>query len=182
MNNHTLLIILVITAGVTGLAIVGLGLLGTEMRTSYSLIPLNVSELAKQSDLIVIANVKEALPSMLDTSNLKSPHVWTDVVLDVEKTLKGPVNGTTVAVRLAGGTAWGITQIVSPEAELSKGERVLLFLKKEPNTIRGDHYGVLGAIQGKYLLTDGLAVNFDQSRNTSEKMLIGEIESTLRMP
>src|SRR3972149_8011484 len=107
MKNRRLLISLILVAGVAGLAVTGYALLGTEIRVSYMLLPMNVNELAKQSDMIVIARVKEIQPSVLDAGGPKGTWVWTDVVLDVERTLKGSVNDTNVSVRLGGGTGGG---------------------------------------------------------------------------
>jgi hypothetical protein len=151
--------------------------------TSYSLVPKNVSELARESDLIVVAKVKEILPSRLDTSDPKTPRVRTDVDLGVERVIKGALNGGMVEVRFAGGTADRTTQVVSGEVRLEAGQRVLIFLKKEPETVWGDHFFVHGFTQGRYLLTeDGRALNEDPARNTSEVALIAEIQRALKIP
>jgi len=151
----------------------------TLIYTSYTVVPKSIGELARESDLIVVAKVIEILPSKLDTSDPKMIRIWTDIRLQVERYIKAPSNSSTVEVRLAGGTANGVTHIVSGGVELEAGQRVLLFLKKEPNTIWGDHFFVHGFVQGRYLLDDGSALNEDPAKGTSEKALIAEIQKAL---
>jgi len=146
----------------------------TQVNTSYTLVPMTVKELAQSTDNILIGKVTRIQPSIVENTGGTS-RVWTDVVVEVEKYLKVAPTERYVTLRLAGGRMAQVEEIVSESVTLNEGERVLLFIKKELNTIWGDNYFVHGMIQGKYLLKNGYALNQDSSRNTMEEDLVTEI-------
>lgn len=152
-----------------------------QVRTSYTLVPMTVEELAQSADNILIGKVSKIQPSIVENSRGRL-RVWTDVVVKVERYLKVDSTDSYVTVRLSGGRTLQVEELVSGGVMLNEGERVLLFIKKEPNTIWGDNYFVHGMIQGKYLLKNELALNQDPSRNTAETKLTAEIMSTLNQP
>ncbi|MGB9928667.1 MAG: hypothetical protein ACPK85_09720 [Methanosarcina sp.] len=146
---------------------------------------LNDEQLNNYSDIIMIGTVKEILPSKWNSADGKRPgnikkfsihnFIYTDVVVNVDRYLKNQLPSEVITVRLDGGTVGKDTFIMSGEANLKLGEKVLLYLQKDTNPdikdIGPEHYRVTGGLQGKFTLDDnGKAIRPDKS-TTLDKLL-----------
>lgn len=128
---------------------------------------LNNSYLAQESDVIVIGDVKEILPSRWATKDGKKPinfydeHIYTDVIIEVDEYLKNPQPAEEITVRIMVGKV-GIDQIIcDEEAEFKPKERVLLFLTTKDSytkNIGSEHFNVIGGAHGKFTIEDGQAI------------------------
>jgi hypothetical protein len=130
-------------------------------------IVLNNSYLAQESDVIVIGEVEEILPSRWTTEDGKKPvnfddeRIYTDVVIEVNEYLKNPQPTEEITVRTMKGEIGYDRIIYEDEAEFEHGEKVLLFLTlKDPDTknIGGEHFRVRGMVHGKFTIVDGQAI------------------------
>ena len=84
------------------------------------------------------------------------------MVISVNETLKGTVNGDKIAVTLSGGVADGIGQTVSDTPSFNQGENAVVFLKKlskeqipkskANDKITEDQYDVYHGSRGKYTI------------------------------
>lgn len=129
---------------------------------------LSLEGLTSQADLIVVGTVTH----FNSYWNPEHTHIFTDVSLSVETTVKGVVGTEEVVVRLAGGQVEGITQWASDSPSLALGERVLLFLRSQ----EGGTFSVVGGFQGEY------AVEGEEVAGQGKPLaqLISEIEKIMR--
>jgi len=130
-------------------------------------IVLNNSYLAQESDVIVIGEVKEILPSRWTTEdgkksvNFYDERIYTDVIIEVGEYLKNPQPTEEITVRTMGGKVGNDRIIYEDEAEFEPDEKVLLFLtKEEPYTanLGSEHFRVRGLMHGKFTIEDGQAI------------------------
>jgi len=172
MNNKkiphvgTLLAFFIVGGAAIFLAVISLPL---TMQSSalWDPIVLNNSYLAQESDVIVIGEVKEIIPSRWTTEDGKKPvnfydeRIYTDVIIEVDEYLKNPQPTEEITVRTMGGKV-GYDRIISEdEAEFEPDEKVLLFLTThDPYTenIGGEHFRVRGLMHGKFTIEDGQAI------------------------
>jgi len=152
-------------------------------------IVLNNSYLAQNSDVIVIGEVKEILPSRWTTEDGKKPinfydeRIYTDVIIEVNEYLKNPQPTEEITVRTMGGKI-GYDRIISEdEAEFEPDEKVLLFLTThDPYTenIGSEHFRVRGRMYGKFTIEDGQAIRpeviIEGHRTIPLQELLGTIE------
>lgn len=153
---------------------------------------LDDEQLSNSSDIIVIGKVKEILPSKWNSIDGKRPDnihkfsihnfIYADVVVSVDNYVKNASPSKEVTVRLDGGTVGNDTYIMSGEANLKLGEKVLLYLHKDTNPdikdIGPEHYRVTGGLQGKFTLTeDGKAIRLDKKTTLNEQLTTIKNES-----
>jgi len=128
---------------------------------------LNISSLAKSSDVIVIGEVKEILTSRWTTKDGKRPvkiddeRIYTDVIIKVEEYLKNPQPTKEITVRTLGGKVGKDSMIVEDEAEFEPNEKVLLFLTTEDpftKNIGRQHFRVTGWMHGKFKIVNDQAI------------------------
>lgn len=128
---------------------------------------LNISYLAEGSDVIVMGEVKEILPSRWTTADGKRPilldreKIYTDVIIRVDDYLKNPQPTKEITVRTLGGTVGEDRMINLDEAEFEPNEKVLLLLTTEDpfsKDIGGQHYRVIGWMHGKFKITNNHAI------------------------
>lgn len=148
---------------------------------SYSLVaPADLKEMTSYADLILIGKVREILPSKQDPEH---GHVYTDVVIDVERYIKSRPEQSSIIIRTLGGKVGFVEEISFPRVEFRINERVLLFLRLHPESIfYRDKYFVFGADQGKVSLEGGTAYpNFGKgiSGPMPEEELVSRISAHL---
>ncbi|MCX9011100.1 MAG: hypothetical protein OIN66_08255 [Candidatus Methanoperedens sp.] len=155
------IIVLIGVVGVmmTPINVTSEGLWGAEM--------LNISYLAKGSDVIVMGEVKEILPSRWTTTDGKRPiildreRIYTDTIIKVDDYLMNPQPSKEIIVRTLGGTVGNDRMIDFDEAEFEPNEKVLLLLTTEDpfsKDIGGQHYRVIGWMHGKFKITNDRAI------------------------
>ncbi len=134
-------------------------------------IPKDVNQLATEADQVLIGRVWNMRSDWTEDRS----EIYTDVSLDVERTLKGRARDR-VTFRVMGGTVGDETMIVPDSPDFEYADRVLVFLKT-------DDQGALrvwGWFQGKYIIRNDRAENDASETSVPLKDLIREIESALR--
>lgn len=128
---------------------------------------LNVSYLSKGSDIIVLGEVKEILPSKWTTTDGQKPsiiddeRIYTDVVIKIDEYLKNPQSAKEITVRTLGGTVGEVKMKNEDEAEFEPHEKVLLLLTTEDpfsKNIGEQHYRVTGWVHGKFKIINDHAI------------------------
>jgi hypothetical protein len=124
---------------------------------------LSVEELAKESDVIVRAQVQNV--NSQQTKN--GSGIVTRIEISILEQWKGATTSS-VVVSQPGGTAGAITQAVPGLPQFSIGEEIIIFLRQ----IKNDGFETVGGRQGKFLVkTD------PDTRNASIQDVAGNKES-----
>lgn len=158
---------------------------GKTVRVHLLVAESSVPELVQDAEAVVLGQVETALPSQQTVNtHTGDPSLYTDVMISVERVLKGHVDQR-IVIRLPGGSVGTgkkrITMIVEDVPEFRSGERVLLFLGKGTDglfELPEEHYTVYGWFQGKYRVANERAINPKGSVPLSE--LLSEIEIAVR--
>ncbi len=152
--------------------------------TSFSLIKMEVPDLIREADTIVIGSVEKKFPPYkgeIRGEREEDPiidMVFSETIIKVERYLKNPQPEEEITIVTYGGEVGDIVVHVGAGADFEPGEKVLVFLIKRPQ-LKGK-YEVCGMLQGKYSIKGEKAINKDSSRNTSLKLLEDEIERALK--
>ena len=120
----------------------------------------NTEELAKYSDLIIHGTFTDSY-SYVEwhiSGNVAVPSVYTVWTIKHSETFKGGTGDKTEFV-VNGGTYNNIVQKVMHETELNKGDDVIVFLTKEPDSIYKNHYYMVGIESGIYKISGDKATN-----------------------
>ncbi len=117
-------------------------------------------ELVEYSDLIIHGTLTDnySYVEWYTSGNIAVPSVYTVWTIEHSETFKGPADGKTEFV-VNGGSYNNIVQDVMHETELIKGDDVIVFLTKEPDSVYKDHYYMVGIESGIYKINDGFATN-----------------------
>ena len=165
-----LLALLIVGGATIFLAVIYTLPLTVESSVTMAPIVLNNSYLAQESDMIVIGEVKEILPSKWTTEDGKKPinfydeRIYTDVIIEVDEYLKNPQPTEKITVRTMEGQIGNDRIMSDVQAEFEPAEKVFLFLTTEdPYTknIGGEHFMVTGLIYGKFTIEDGQAIRLE---------------------
>ena len=121
--------------------------------SAYALmLGLSTEKLTQDAELIVTGNVE-------DTSSQWTPDkksIMTTAVISITEIIKGKTVEKKIQVMYPGGEVGDIGMMVTDEAPLRKGERVLLYLATENKFSGGSAYRISGRAQGKYTIGDDL--------------------------
>ncbi len=135
-NRNTILIATLVAAICTsaagGQTVMILQPAKAEPMVSYSLVPLAMEDLSRQAQLIILGNVSD---KQLGDAGL------INYTVSIGQIIKGTYAGNTINVLSQP------TEFVEDAVDLTKGEKVILFLYKEK--MYGGQYAVVG-MQGKY--------------------------------
>lgn len=111
--------------------------------------------LSKYAKYIVIGKVSKTTSDMYKDTVHSSIKVFNDITLDVEQELTNTYNDKQITFRTLGGSIAGIEADTIP-SKVNVGDRLLVFLAdKEPDSIWGDNYYVMGLIDGIFKIVDG---------------------------
>lgn len=139
-------------------------------------------DMAKRAKYVLTGTVKDLIISSVDADPTRwnKPMVYTDVVINVDGDLANQYNDSQITVRTLGGKTdkYWIESSISPKFE--KGEKVLIFVSKEPGSEMGDNYFVLAQKLGKYKLDNGKAFGKDHEQGIDQVELITQIQSALK--
>lgn len=128
---------------------------------------LSIPFLDNHSESVVVGHVVEILPSRWNTPDGKKPtsfdaglasqvgSIYTDVIIKVDRNVKGSTPATLV-IRTLGGQVGDDSNFVEDEAKFELGENVLLFLTKEDpftDNSAGTHYRITSWKHGKFSIT-----------------------------
>lgn len=126
------------------IALTGLLLMVTLPAAATIVRALTVEKMTATADVIVEGQVTDQSSSW----NQEKTRIYTVTTVRVAVAHKGPVKvDESIRIRQIGGTVDGLTQSIAGNAELAKGEEVLVFLDRDAE--RGVHY-VVGMAQGKF--------------------------------
>ncbi len=106
--------------------------------------------LAEKADRIVTGLVTDVVSEWDAERNL----IHSTTTLLVDRVLKGETTEPLIGIRTVGGEVDGEGLWVSVEARFLPGENVFVFLKE----VDGGYYEVMGLMQGKYTIEDGIVV------------------------
>ena len=128
------------------------------------MLEMSLEELTDGADSIVVGTVV----STSSHWNAERTGIYTEVVISVEDSLKGPAGKNTITVIVEGGTVGDITQWVSDTPVFEAGERIVLFLEElntaglaqmgmgaMPQRLAAEHPSTIyGRFQGKLAVRD----------------------------
>ncbi len=111
------------------------------------MLEFSLADLVYGADTIIIGSVDQKVSRW----NTGHTAINTQVLISIEESLKGSIAQHLAVITVPGGTADGITEMVSDEPEFKVGERMVLFLKLRDV----DDFAVYGLEQGKMTVWDG---------------------------
>jgi hypothetical protein len=111
------------------------------------MLEFSLADLVQGSDNIIIGSVDKKASRW----NTGHTAINTQVLISIEESIKGSIAQQLMVITVPGGTADGITEMVSDEPEFKVGERMVLFLKLRDV----DDFAVYGLEQGKMTVWDG---------------------------
>jgi hypothetical protein len=104
-----------------------------------------MNTIAAESELVLRGTVSTIAPLLIPNSAGRKL-IYSDITINVTKSLKGKVDPAPFTFRVPGGTLNGITLEVSPMPKFKVGEEVLVYLVKQGNTWKVTR-GSLGKIK-----------------------------------
>ena len=120
----------------------------------------NNEQLVEQSELVMQGILGDSR-SYVDwevSGNIAVPSVYTVWDLQQIEFIKGP-DFKTIEFVVDGGTYNNIVHKSMPDTELNKGDDVIVFLSKYPDSVYKDNYHLTGIESSVYKIQDGLATN-----------------------
>ncbi|MBS1251069.1 MAG: hypothetical protein MAG451_00098 [Anaerolineales bacterium] len=149
------------------MVVVGVAVIGGAPVARAAVVPWDLTGLTLQAGLIVRGRVVE------QTSAWNKPRttIDTETTLDVVDAIKGRIRREKLVIRTPGGVVRDVGLWVEPAPRFVTGEEVLVFL----TPLQAGDYGVVGSVEGKYVLRDGWAMN--DALGTAEPLisLIGQV-------
>ncbi len=119
--------------------------------TAYGLmLGLSTEKLTRDAALIVTGDVEDVSSQW----SVDNKYITTTAVVSVQQIMKGKLEQKKVRVMYMGGHVGNIVMRESDVAQLSTGEKVLLFLS--PDEQESGTYRIQGRGQGKYSIGDDL--------------------------
>jgi hypothetical protein len=122
-----------------------------------ALVKMDISDLWCEADVVLIGDVLN-----ITTHQGEEGFIYRNVVVEVERYNKKPLNQSCVDVHVLGGVIGDIGQWVEDQPEFEVGETVLVFLTHhtaEPPYHQEDGYHVVNGSQGKFTIADMVATN-----------------------
>jgi hypothetical protein len=127
-----------------------------------ALVEMDVSDLWCEADVVLIGDVLNITTHQGDKGT-----IYRNVVVEVKRYNKNPLNMSQVNIHVLGGAIGNIAQGVEDQPEFNVGETVLVFLAHhtaEPPYHQEDGYHVVNGPQGKFTVADGVATNIAGDR------------------
>ena len=118
---------------------------------------MDVSDLWCEADVVLIGDVLN-----ITTHQGEEGFIYRNVVVEVERYNKNPLNLSCVDIHVLGGVIGDIGHWVEDQPEFEVGETVLVFLRHHPEehpNYPAEGYHVVGGPMGKYTVADGVATN-----------------------
>jgi len=135
----------------------GVFLCSTSLNCRGALVRMDVSDLWCEADVVLIGDVLN-----ITTHQGEEGFIYRNVVVEVARYNKNPLNLSRVDVHVLGGVMGDIGSWVEDQPEFIVGETVLIFLRHHPEEdprYQVDGYHVVGGPQGKFTVADGAATN-----------------------
>lgn len=140
-----------------------------------------VEGMSKFAKYIVIGRVKSTTSTVDKDEVHSSIKVFSDIVIEVERELTGTYDGKEITFRTLGGMVANIKADTAPSSLLKEGDRIVVFLAdKEPGSIWGDNYYVMGLTEGLYKIINGKAYGNEYPDGIDEQELVQKIIESRR--
>lgn len=137
-------------------------------------------ELIQNSDMIVKGTlVNSETVELFYGADPKTPKIYTKWTISPDTVFKGESDSKYIEALMPGGEKEGFATIVDHVPDMHKGDVVILFLNKDPESVFGDNYVIAGPVAGTYLVRDGIATNEISDKTASEGEIIAKIQTTL---
>jgi hypothetical protein len=127
------------------------------MQCQGALVKMDVSDLWSDADVVLIGDVLN-----ITTRQGEEGFIYRNVVVEVVRYNKNPLNLSRVDVHVLGGVIGDIGSWVEDQPEFMGGETVLVFLRhhtEEHPRYQADGYHVVGGPQGKFTVANSVATN-----------------------
>lgn len=132
---------------------------------------VNMKELAKQSDVIVIGNIVK-LESTTSQQTDKLARVFTHYTVNIEQELTGNYKGDQITI-----TVLGDDTVPSSERIISENQKVVLFLTHtDESTVFGDAYVPIGGPQGVFTIDNENTAKSQQHGDFAVSDLIQKVQ------
>lgn len=151
---------------------------------------LNMKALGSTAARVVSGVVESVSPPKVATLSegyeAGSKVVYSDAIVRLERALKGNAvdKNESISVRLLGGTFDGYTFVYEDEAQLTKGDHVVLFLTNSPNPYyprdNGFQYAVLWGMHGAFRMQGDLGTRSAEIPADQRDKTLTEIEESVR--
>lgn len=141
--------------------------------SSALMVSLNISELTKESEVVVIGKVVKVKSYWSEDGDT----IFTKAFIRVQKVIKGKVAQKKIVVEYEGGEVGDVGLAVSDMPTVKRGEKLILFLeskKAKDNVTIENVYEVVGNAQGKYTVCNNGIVKRDGFCVVSKKDIIDE--------
>lgn len=140
---------------------------------------LTVDDLTDRAMIIVEGKiVKSTTGLQYYGGDTDTPKVYTKWYLEPTKFIKGSDKSPLLEIKTFGGTHEKYTQ-TTDDVSFNIGEKVILFLGKEPESIYSDSYYVRGLQQGKYSVEDSMVKSEIPGRDSSEQELLKKVATRM---
>lgn len=165
-----ILVIGLLTIGITLVGIVA-SVVGTQfVRTSGAVPRMTLSDLTRYADVIVTARVVgQSKEVRQPQGSQRGPVVLTHTTLSVLARHKGSPESQ-IVVTTQGGRSGSVFHVVDHQPTFSNGDRIIVFLYTAP---RDGTYATVGAFQGRFVVRGNVASNGDSE--LEEQKLIDAI-------
>ncbi len=143
-------------------ALLAVFLCSTTMPCQGALVRMDVSDLWCEADIVLIGDVLN-----ITTHQGEEGFIYRNVVVEVVRYNKNPLNLSCVDIHVLGGVIGDIGQWVEDQPDFEVGETVLVFLRHHPEEhplYKADGYHVVGGPQGKFTVADGVATNISEDK------------------
>ena len=140
--------------------------------SSSLMLGLSTEKLTKKSDVVVEGEVEDTISEW----SKDGKKIITSAYIIVSDVIKGVMPNYKITVEYEGGSVGNLELQVSDGVHLSKGERVIVFLKEGKSKKKGTVYKIVGKSQGKYTIDkDGIARKQGFSIVQGEKVIDNNI-------
>jgi hypothetical protein len=148
-----------------------------------SLAPVEIQEITREADSIVIGTVEEVSSAWDEEGKL----IYTEVEVDVETQLKGN-DEDTLHVKSLGGEVGGVTLIVPGSPVFEEAQEVMLFVEEVENEqeqkgVQEETFEVVGLSEGKFdVVTDEEGNTMVETSSEQGTSLFSEHQEQASMP
>jgi len=146
-----------IEVSLVGVLLAGILLYSAIVTCQGALVEMDVSDLWCDADVVLIGDVLN-----ITTHQGEEGFIYRNVVVEVVRYNKNPLNLSQVDIHVLGGAIGEIESWVEDQPEFEVGETVLVFLRQHPEEhplYKADGYHVVGGPLGKYTVADVVATN-----------------------
>jgi len=141
-------------------------------------VAFTLQERAKHSDLVIegVVTNTASLKKQIDPSD-DGYWVFTIATVKVNDVFKGETDEGTVDVQLYGGETDDVTAVFERH-DIELNDDVIMFLEKNPDSIAGDNYALVGPTSGMYLIEGDSAKHYYEEMTLTAADLRDAVKAT----